>query len=108
VPHVLIAGAAGFVGGACTRGFLSKGWRVTAIIRRTFPRCGCGIRLSTKSAPLSHELDFSGDRFEELLASCGLAAVTHAEGVEELRAWARSAPPLVDKEARSDVAPVAD
>lgn len=37
-PHVLIAGAAGFVGGACTREFLSRGWNVTALVHRRISR----------------------------------------------------------------------
>lgn len=33
-PHALIAGATGFVGGACTREFLARGWDVTALVHR--------------------------------------------------------------------------
>ena len=36
--HVVITGAAGFIGGQCVREFLARGWRVTALIhRRTSP-----------------------------------------------------------------------
>jgi nucleoside-diphosphate-sugar epimerase len=35
--HILITGAAGFIGGACTRECLRRGWRVTALVHRRTP-----------------------------------------------------------------------
>jgi 2-alkyl-3-oxoalkanoate reductase len=34
---VLVTGAAGFIGGACVREFVRRGWRVTALVHRNLP-----------------------------------------------------------------------
>lgn len=36
-PHVIVTGATGFVGGACVREFLARGWAVTALVHRRAP-----------------------------------------------------------------------
>jgi nucleoside-diphosphate-sugar epimerase len=36
-PYVIVTGAAGFIGAACVREFLGRGWRVTALVHRSHP-----------------------------------------------------------------------
>ena len=42
--HVLITGAAGFIGGACVREFLGRGWHVTSLIHRRWSSALAGTR----------------------------------------------------------------
>lgn len=42
--HVLITGAAGFIGGTCVREFLGRGWHVTSLVHRSWSSALAGTR----------------------------------------------------------------
>ena len=74
--HVLVTGAAGFIGNACAREFLTRGWRVTALVHRTAPQGLAGATLVrgslTDRARLAAVLSETGP-FDTVVNCAGLA-----------------------------------
>ena len=64
---VLVTGAAGFIGGACVRQFLRRGWRVTALIHRNVPSHLAGLERAG-SVVLERASITDGEALRETLA----------------------------------------
>jgi len=74
IKHALVTGAAGFVGGACARELLARGWRVTALVHRRMPQ-------GLEGAELVRGPVTDSERLAPALAGAGpFDAVVHAAG----------------------------
>ena len=93
-PNVIVTGAGGFIGAACVREFLARGWGVTALVHRSHParlrdlEGHARLRLAWGSVVEREELlSILGERIAAAGGKC--AALVHCAGRATDIGWDR-------------------